>query len=317
MRVLYPAIEPYSVHRFRRGHHEIYVEECGNPKGFPVVFLHGGPGSGCKTYHRCFFDPEKYRTILFDQRGAGRSRPQGDLADNTTAHLIEDMEGIRRHLEITRWLLFGGSWGATLALLYAQQKAQNVAGLVLRGTFLARHRDVEWFIGAEGAPRIYPEGWERFLASLPLMERTDVVQALYRRLIGKDELARRRAAREWALWGGQVTLGEGFDPGGLSEHVSAADVSQARVELHYAANRYFIDENVILDGCDRIPPVPVIIVHGRRDLVCPLESSWSLHRRLPDSEIRVLPQSGHIASGEEMIDALVRAADAMASRLAT
>lgn len=315
MRIPYPDIDPYSVHHLNRGHHQVYVEECGNPRGLPVLFLHGGPGSGCKDHHRCFFDPERYRIILLDQRGAGRSTPHGDLNQNTTADLLADLEYVRRKLEVERWLLFGGSWGATLALLYAQQHPARVAGLVLRGSFLARQRDLEWFVGAEGAARIYPEAWQQFLTALPETDRGDPVAMLYGHLTGADELAQRRAAREWTAWSSQVALAEDFDPGELTEHVSTAAVNQARLELHYAVNRYFIEENAILDGAGRIPSVPTIIVHGRRDLVCPLESSWRLHRHLPGSELWVLPRAGHIAAGDEMVDALVRAADTMAERL--
>lgn len=316
MRTLFPAIEPFAVHRFRRGHHEVYVEECGNRHGFPALFLHGGPGSGCKPHHRCFFDPAKYRIILIDQRGAGRSTPHGDLRHNTTSDLIADMAHVRQHLEIDRWLLFGGSWGATLALLFAQQYPSILAGLVLRGVFLARQRDLEWFVGAGGVARIYPDRWEHLLAALPEAERQCPVAALYGRLAGDDELARRRAAREWTAWSGQVALAEEFEPGEMNDHVSLTTVAQARIELHYAANRYFIDEDAVLMGCARIPSVPTIIIHGRRDLVCPLESSWSLHRCLPGSELWVLPRSGHIAAGDEMVDALVRATSRMAEWVA-
>lgn len=316
MKTLYPAIEPYAVHHFKRDHHKIYVEECGNPQGLPVIYLHGGPGSGCKPHHRGFFDPEKYRAILVDQRGAGRSTPHGDLRHNTAADLIRDLEYIRQHLKVERWLLFGGSWGATLALLYAQKHPAKVSGLVLRGSFLARRRDLEWFVGADGVRRIYPEGWAQFMDSLPGAERGDPVAAIHQRLVGGDELARRRAARAWSLWGGQVVLGDEFDPGELHEHVSAEVLNQARIELHYAVNRYFIEENAVLDGCAKLAKIPAVIIHGRRDLVCPAESAYLLHRHLPHAELRILPKAGHIAGGEEMIDALVEAADAMARRLA-
>jgi proline iminopeptidase len=315
MKTLYPDLEPYATHRHPRDSHHIHAEECGNPDGIPVLFLHGGPGSGCKPYHRCFFDPARYRIVLLDQRGAGRSAPQGELSHNTTADLVRDIEYLRRELQVERWLLFGGSWGATLALLYAQKHPAKVAGLILRGTFLARRRDLDWFIGAEGVPRIYPEQWEHLLAALPEAERADPLPALYRCLTGNDEVARRRAAREWDLWGSRVVLGEAFDPSRLHEHVSAEMVSQARIELHYAVNRYFLEKNEILDGCGRIAHLPAIIIHGRRDLVCPVEAAWSLHRRLPESALRILPQAGHIATHDAMIDALVEATDAMAERL--
>lgn len=315
MKTLYPAIEPYAVHHFKRDHHKIHVEECGNPQGLPVIYLHGGPGSGCKPHHRGFFDPEKYRAILVDQRGAGRSTPHGDLRHNSTADLIRDLEYIRQHLKVERWLLFGGSWGATLALLYAQKHPAKVSGLVLRGSFLARRRDLDWFAGVDGVRRIYPEGWTQFIESLPEAERGDPITAMHQRLVGSDELARRRAARAWSLWGGQVVLGDEFDPSALQEHVSAEVLNQARIELHYAVNRYFIEENAILDGCAKLAKIPAIIIHGRRDLVCPAESAYLLHRHLPHAELRILPKAGHIAGGEDMIDALVQAADDMARRL--
>ncbi|HYE38052.1 prolyl aminopeptidase [Methylocaldum sp.] len=313
MKSLYPGIEPYAIHQFKRDNHQVFVEECGTPSGVPVVFLHGGPGSGCKPYHRSFFNPEKYRIILVDQRGAGQSSPHGELVGNTTADLIGDLEYIRHVLQIDRWLLFGGSWGATLALLYAQRHPAKVAALVLRAVFLARQCDLAWFAGS-GVNRIYPEEWERFIESIPESEQNNPLSYLYSCLTGDDELAQRRAARAWALWGGQVVLGDEFDPSELNEHVSSEVVNQARIELHYAVNGYFIPENGILEGCDRISHLPAILIHGRRDLVCPVESSFSLHRRLPNSELRILPNAGHIAAGEEMADALVSAADEMLER---
>ncbi|BBA34173.1 proline iminopeptidase [Methylocaldum marinum] len=314
MKTLYPEIEPYAIHLFKRNRHHIHVEECGNPSGLPVVFLHGGPGSGCKAYHRRFFDPEKYRVVLVDQRGAGRSLPQGKLVGNTTADLIRDLEYIRHALQIERWLVFGGSWGATLGLVYAQRHPPKISGLVLRAAFLARQRDIDWFVGS-GADRIYPEQWDRFMESIPEPERHRPLSYLYACLTGDDELARRRAARVWAQWSGQVIVGNEFEPSELTEHVSSEIVNQARIELHYAVNGYFIPENAILEQCGRIRRLPVILIHGRRDLVCPVESSFSLSRRLPNSGLRVLPNAGHIAAGEEMIDALVSAADEMAERL--
>lgn len=315
MRFLYPEIEPY--HRFYLdggAKHRVYVEECGNPSGFPALFLHGGPASGCKPEHRRFFDPRKYRIILFDQRGAGRSLPYGELEENTTWDLVGDMERIRRQLEIERWLLFGGSWGAALALLYAQKYPGRVAGMILRGTFLARRRDLEWF-AKEGANRIYPEQWQRLVDSIPPAERGDLIEGICSSLWGDDEPARLWTAREWSAWGGQVSLGNEYQPSEMEAHDTQKMVLQVRMEMHYARNRYFLEEDQILANCGRLCQIPAIILHGRNDLVSPVEAAYSLHLRLPEAEWRVLPASGHVARGEEMIDALVSATDGMAERL--
>ena len=312
MKELYPSIAPFAVHTLSVDKtHRLHVEECGNPKGIPVVFLHGGPGSGCKPYHRSFFDPDKYRAILFDQRGSGRSTPLGRLEDNTTAHLLADMEFIRNSLGIDAWLLFGGSWGATLALLYAEAYPNKVKGLVLRGTFLARQEDLDWFVKV-GANRIYPEPWDELMAALHGETHEDPIATFHALLNGEDELAQRRIARAWSRWGGQLALGEDFAPTDCEGHISNSDLQQAKIELHYAFHRYFIQENQILLNRQRLPKVPTIIIHGRRDLVCPMESAYSLHKHLPDSKLRILPQAGHIAGSPEMIDALVTAADELA-----
>lgn len=315
MKVLYPPIEPYATCYQDVGQeHRIYVEECGNRFGVPVVFLHGGPGSGCKEHHRCFFDPDVYRIVLFDQRGCGRSTPLGEIQDNTTQDLLGDLETIRRRLGIDDWIIYGGSWGATLALLYAQEHPDKTVGLILRGTFLARQRDLDWFTG-DGVNRIYPEQWARLLETVPADERQNPIQAFCRRLHGRDELAQRRAAREWEAWGGTVTLGAEFDSAERDEHVSSRILCQAQIETYYALNRYFIEDNQILRNCKRIQGIPATIVHGRRDLVCPAESAYLLHQKLPESDLRILPQSGHIADGDEMIDALICATDDMAERV--
>lgn len=317
MRTLYPPIEPRRVFYLSVGRHRLYVEECGNPTGIPVLFLHGGPGSGCRSEHRRFFDPARYRIILVDQRGAGRSQPQGEVRDNTTQHLLDDLERVRRESAVERWLLFGGSWGAALSLLYAQAHPDRVYGMILRGSFLARRRDLQWFIES-GAPRVYPEQWAQLLDHLPAAARGDPVAAIDRILNGDDELARRRIAREWTLWGHRVALGDAFDPEALSDQVPAAVVHQARIELHYARYGYFVEEGRLLRDCDaRLQQVPVVLIHGRHDLVCPVEAAFSLYRKLPHADFRVLPGAGHLAAGEAMIDALVAATDEMAARFET
>jgi proline iminopeptidase len=313
MRTLYPEITPLAVHRLRAGAHDIYVEECGNPDGIPVVFLHGGPGSGCNENHRRYFDPSRYRIILFDQRGCHRSTPRGAVAANTTRDLLADMERIREQLQIGKWTIYGGSWGATLGLLYAQQWPARVASMILRGAFLARARDLAWFLG-DGANRVFPEYWAVFLDAIPEAERGDLVTAYHRRIHGPDPEMRLEAARQWSRWGARVTtyllpppVAEAEDPEKI--------LGEAAIETHYALNRYFIEENQILREAGRLPRVPVRIIHGRRDLTCTLESSWVLHRAIPGSVLNIVEQGGHLAGEPVMTDALVQATDGIADAL--
>jgi len=317
MDALYPELEPFKTHQLGRDKHSLYFEECGNPSGFAVLFLHGGPGSGCRAYHRRFFNPAIYRIILVDQRGSGRSSPQGELNHNTTCHLLDDLEFIRTTLGIDRWLVFGGSWGATLALLLAQAHPHRVAGLILRGTFLARETDLDWFFGEGGVRKIYPEAWLHVAEVLSAEELADPIGALYKQIIGEDELAQRRASRALDSWSSRVTVPELFvDPQAQNEPVTHEALNAARIGLHYAANHYFLAENAVLEGCKCIRHIPTRIIHGRRDLVCPVESATSLHRQLPNSSLRIIENAGHVASGEEMISALVEATDQMAITLA-
>jgi proline iminopeptidase len=314
MKTLYPEINPNHIFYLKTGsQHSVYVEESGNPEGIPVIFLHGGPCSGTKPDHRRFFDPERYRIILFDQRGCGQSKPFGEIERNTTQDLIDDMERIREHLSISRWLVFGGSWGAALGLLYAQQHPGRVLGMILRGVFLARQTDMDWFL-KNGAGRIYPEQWQRLYESIPSRDRVNLLQGLCHAISGEDEIARRRVAREWSAWGGQVALGNAFQVDENS-HVGEQMVKQAAMELHYAEHSYFIEENQILDHCNKLQGIPTVIIHGRNDLVCPIEAAFSLHHALPEAEMIVLPNAGHIAQSDDMIDALVSATDKFAGQL--
>jgi len=248
MKTLYPEIHPYQTFFLETGSkHAVYVEQSGNPGGIPVVFLHGGPCSGTKPDHRRFFNPELYRIILFDQRGCGLSVPFGELENNTTQDLIDDMERIRNQFAIEQWLVFGGSWGGALALLYACQHKDRVMGLILRAVFLARQQDLDWF-AKDGASRIYPEQWQRLIESVPEQNRDNLVQGLCDVLWGEDEVAQRRAAREWIAWGSQVSLGNDYQPGPKGEHATEKLVKQARMELHYAKHHYFINDCMDAEG---------------------------------------------------------------------
>ena len=315
MRPLFPEILPYNDFYIKVDDmHELYVEECGNPDGIPAIFVHGGPGAGCEPWHRQFFDPEVYRIVLFDQRGAGRSRPHASLENNTTAHLVADMEQIREHLAIKKWLVFGGSWGSTLALVYAQSHSQRVSGLILRGIFLCRPKEIRWFY-QEGANRIFPDYWEAFIEHIPENERDDLVKAHHKRLVGDDEVARMACAKAWSTWEGRTS--------NLHQKKSVVDffgsahtaLSLARIEAHYFVNNSFLEQNQILKNTGSLKDIPGVIVHGRYDIVCPIESAWELHQAWPDSKLDIIGDAGHSASEPGIVNALIRATDEAAERL--
>ncbi|WP_281560767.1 prolyl aminopeptidase [Thalassomonas sp. RHCl1] len=298
MNDFYPEIEPYQHFMLDVDHgHQLYVEQCGNPAGQPVIFIHGGPGAGCSTNDRRFFDPEKYRIILFDQRGCGRSLPHGSLEENTTSALVADIERIRQHLEITKWHVFGGSWGSTLSLVYAQHHPQQVTSLVLRGIFLARQQDTDWTFSGGGAKRIYPDHWQAYLNAFPHKEGEGESQAdihgAYQLMTGPDKALAEKIARAWATWEMSCcTLAP--DQAFLKEATTDKRCwSLARHEAHYMVNNCFLDENQILDNCDKLRDIPTIIVHGRYDIVCPLDNAWLLHQKLPQSQLLISEQSGH------------------------
>ncbi|SMG66062.1 Prolyl aminopeptidase [methanotrophic bacterial endosymbiont of Bathymodiolus sp.] len=311
MKSLYPEIEPFNTFFLATGsQHQVYVEQSGNPDGIPVVFLHGGPCSGTRPGQRCFFDPTVYHIVLFDQRGCGLSQPFGELENNTTQDLIEDMEAIRKQLNFSQWLLFSGSWGSALALLYAQQYTEYVSGMIIRGVFLARQQDLDCFV-REGASLIYPEQYQCLLESLPEQN----IEMLYEALWSDDEQVVRQVTQAWMHWSSQVAVGEAYQKPSEAEAVSQKMIDQVRMELNYARNHYFIKENQILENCDRLQNILVIIIHGRYDFVCPLAAGYSLAKTLPNAEYKVLEHAGHIAEGEQMIDALVSAGEQMATRL--
>lgn len=287
--------------------HCLYVEESGNPAGVPVVFLHGGPGSSCKPYHRGFFNPEKYRIILFDQRGSGKSLPNGELAYNTTQNLISDLEKIRDFLKIKQWILFGGSWGATLALAYAQSFPEVVLGLVVRGTFLARTKDIWWFYRNGGVNQLFPEAWQRFIAAVPNANPDFPLPAYYAHLTGKNRELQQQAALAWANWGGAVISFAQFPELTQFEQVM---LHGARIEAHYMMNRCFLNDNQILKEAMSLRNIKGVIIHGQRDLVCPLDNAWSLKQHWQSAELKVLAHSGHLATGDnEMMKTLVETMD--------
>lgn len=315
MKTLYPEIEPFDTFFLETGtQHQVYVEQCGNPHGIPVVFLHGGPCSGCKPDHRRYFNPEYYRVILLDQRGCGRSLPFGELTSNTTSDLLADLEAIRTQLQIDQWLLFGGSWGATLALLYAQAYPSHVSRMIIRGVFLARQQDFDWFLES-GVNRIYPETWQDLIDCIEVEPEQKILDGLCASFDQADEVTLRRLTKCWMIWGAKTALGEFFNEESALEHITEKMIEQVRMELHYARNRYFLAENQIIEQSRCLADIPTVIVHGRQDLVCPLESGYRLAQALPAAEFIVLPTAGHVAQGEAMIDALVSATDRMAIAL--
>lgn len=317
VRELYPEIQPYRTFRLRADDiHELHVEECGNPDGLPVLFVHGGPGAGVSPNHRRYFDPARYRIVLFDQRGAGKSTPHAEMRDNTTAHLIADMEAIRGHLGISRWVVFGGSWGSTLSLAYAQAHPDRVLGLVLRGIFLGRPGEVRWFNELDGGANwIFPERWETYLAHIPEAERGNMIDAYWRRLDSDDEAVRLAAAKAWGYWeGGSTTLVHDPEEAGHFEEPQVS-LSVARAEAHYFRHQLFLEPNQLLRDINRVRQIPATIVHGRYDIICPMKSAYDLSQAWPEATLRVV-LAGHSAGDPAIVDALVEATDALAGRLA-
>jgi len=314
---LYPPIEPYRKGFLRVSSiHRIYYEESGNPRGKPAVFLHGGPGGGTDPKMRRFFNPRKYRIVLFDQRGSGRSRPHASLEDNTTWHLVADIEALRRHLGIERWLVFGGSWGSTLALAYAQKFPKRVTELVLRGIFLLRRSEISWFYqDPEGAASLFPDLWEQYLKAIPKAERGDMVRAYYRRLTSRNKKTLVRAARAWSIWEGATSYLRSTAESIAQFNQSAYAAAFARIECHYFINRGFLRrDRQLLDDVGKIRHIPAVIVQGRYDVVCPMRSAWDLHRAWPQAKLCVVPDAGHSAFEPGNTRELVRATDAFAGR---
>jgi proline iminopeptidase len=313
MRSLYPEIEPFDTGMLKvDDRHTLYYEQCGNPIGKPVILLHGGPGAGCSAKMRRFHDPEKYRIVLFDQRGSGRSTPHADLHDNTTGHLVADIEKLRAHLRIARWQVFGGSWGSTLALAYAETHPQVVTELVVRGIFMLRRWELEWFY-QDGCSRLFPDAWEGYLAAIPKVEHHDLISAYHRRLTSEDEATRLAAARAWSVWEGSTSFLR-QDADFIDSHEDAKfALAFARIECHYFVNGGFFEvEDQLLRDAHRIANIPGVIVHGRYDVVCPIRNAWDLHKAWLKAKLEISPASGHSAFEAENVDALVRATDGFA-----
>ena len=312
-RGLYPEIDPYASGRMAtESVHEIYWEACGNPRGKPMVVLHGGPGGAVNPGMRRYFDPKIWNVFLFDPRGCGQSTPNAVLEDNDTWKLIEDIERLRVQAGVEKWSVFGGSWGSTLALAYALKHPERVESLILRGIFLLTQPELHWFY-QQGASEIFPDAWERFLAPIPEVERGDLMGAYYKRLMGDDIDERRRCAVAWSSWEGDTVSAQGPDarPDKFAEPDFA--VAFARIENWYFTNKgFFPEENWILNSIDRIRHIPTWIVQGRFDVVTPMSGAWALHRAWPEAKFEVIPDAGHASTEPGIIDGLVRATDAAA-----
>lgn len=293
----YPEVEPYQTEFLKVSDiHTIYLEQCGNPKGKPVIFLHGGPGGGVSADHRRYFDPEHYRIILFDQRGAGKSTPAAELKDNTTWHLVQDIETIRTQLSIESWHVFGGSWGSTLALAYAQKHPERVSALILRGIFLCRPKEIKWFY-QEGASEIFPDIWDSYSNHIPTEERNDFVKAYYKRLTSVDLNTRLSAAKIWSKWEA-ATSRLIVDTNAIDEFEDPTFALQfARIECHYFINNAFFEtNNYLIENISKIRHIPAVIVQGRYDVVCPVRSAWDLHKAWPEAHLHIIANAGHAAS---------------------
>ncbi|MEM6714359.1 MAG: prolyl aminopeptidase [Cyanobacteria bacterium P01_F01_bin.56] len=310
MRGLYPPLEPhYTEFLPVSERHTLYIEASGNPAGKPVVFLHGGPGGGTVPLYRQFFDPHQWRIILFDQRGCGRSEPHADLAENTTWHLVADIEKIREHLGVDSWVVFGGSWGSTLALAYAQTHPDRCKGLILRGIFTLRPEEIQWFYQA-GASYLFPDAWETYLAPIAPEERHDLLSAYYRRLTHPDPQIQLAAARAWSIW--EASTSKLVPDQALMDKFGeeAFATAFARIECHYFINQGFFETpNQLITQAERLRSIPGVIVQGRYDVVCPMKTAWELHQAWPEAEFIVVPKAGHSATEPGIVSALVAASD--------
>ena len=316
LRELYPAIKPYNSGHLRVSDvHQIYFEESGNPKGKPAVFLHGGPGAGTDPKMRRFFDPKRYRIVLLDQRGSGKSKPHASLEENTTWDLVKDIEKIRVHLGIDKWLVFGGSWGSTLAIAYAETHPDRVTEIILRGIFLLRRSELEWFYqNPLGAASLFPDLWDQYEAVIPKEERGDMMAAYYKRLTSSDPEVLRKASTAWSVWEGATSYLR-MKPENIAkfQEDAAYAAAFARIECHYFVNKGFLDsDNQLIERVDAIRHIPAVIVQGRYDVVCPARSAWDLHKAWPEADLRIVGEAGHSAFEPGITSELVTATDRFA-----
>ncbi|MBD2357726.1 prolyl aminopeptidase [Tolypothrix sp. FACHB-123] len=310
---LYPAIAPYNEGYLQVSElHKIHFEESGNPQGKPIVLLHGGPGGGCPPFYRQYFHPQKWRLVMFDQRGCGQSKPHAELRENTTWDLVSDIEKLREHLGIQKWAVFGGSWGSTLSLAYSQTHPERCTELILRGIFMLRKKELHWFY-QEGASYIFPDAWEEYLKPIPPEERDDLLTAYYQRLTSPDLKIRLEAARAWSIW--EASTSRLFPDTNLMKNFGQNDFAEAfaRIECHYFINHGFLEtENQLLLNVDKIRHIPAVMVQGRYDVVCPMVSAWELHRAWPEAEFIVVPDAGHSMSEPGIRSALIAATNKFA-----
>ncbi len=311
-RTLYPEIEPYKTGMMDTGDgHSVYYEFCGNPQGLPAVFLHGGPGAGCAPSHRRLFDPEKYNVLLFDQRGCGRSLPHASLENNTTWHLVEDIEKLRHLMGVEKWLVFGGSWGSTLALAYSERHPHCVSALILRGIFTLRRFELEWYY-QWGASIFFPEKWERFLAPVKAAQGTDMITAYNKLLTDDDEQIRLAAARVWSVWEGETTTL--LPDVANSAHFADAHfaLAFARIENHYFTHGGWLEEGQLIADAPRLKDIPGVIVQGRYDMACPPITAYELHTAWPSSTLHMIEDAGHSAYEPGIVHQLINASDRLA-----
>lgn len=310
MKTLYPEINPFNEGYLKVSElHEIFYEECGSKGKKAVVFLHGGPGGGIQPNYRRYFDPNEYHIVLFDQRGCGKSKPFAEIEENTTWDLVKDIEKLRIHLGIEKWSVFGGSWGSTLSLTYAQTHPESVDALFLRGIFMLRKKEIDWFY-QEGASKIFPDAWEKYIAPIPVEERGDFVKAFYKRLTSENKDIRSEAAKAWSVW--EASTSKLIQSSELMDSFAGDEFADAfaRIECHYFTNKgFFKDEDQLLKNIDRIRHIPAIIVQGRYDVVCPMESAWELHRAWPEAKLEIIDDAGHSLSEKGITSALIESTE--------